>query len=154
MVTLIRPRSAKAWNAAGRLVDEYAASLNVALDFQGFEHERTHLAEEYGCAGAVFLLAKKDGEFVGCGAIRRFSETACEMKRLYVAPRGQRAGVGRMLATALIAEARQLGYRTMLLDTLPSMHTAQALYASLGFTPIPPYRFNPIEGTTFLALDL
>ena len=76
------------------------------------------------------------------------------MKRLYVGPHGQRLGIGRMLATTLIAEARLLGYRTMMLDTLPSMHSAHALYASLGFIPVPPYRFNPVEGATFLALTL
>ena len=154
MVTLIRPRSAEQWSEAARLVSEYAASLNVALDFQDFEHERAHLEDEYGRPGAVFLLASNDGEFVGCGAIRRFSASACEMKRLYVRPDGQRRGIGRMIATALIAEARLLGYQTMLLDTLPSMHSAQALYATLGFTPVTPYRFNPVEGATFLALEL
>jgi GNAT superfamily N-acetyltransferase len=154
MVSLIRPTSAHEWGEAARLVGEYAASLNVALDFQGFEHERAHLEDEYGGPGAVFLLASRDGTCVGCGGIRRFSETACEMKRLYVAPAGQQRGIGRMLAIRLIAEARALGYRTMLLDTLPSMHSARALYASLGFHEVPPYRFNPVEGTTFLALDL
>ena len=59
-----------------------------------------------------------------------------------------------MLATALILEARKLGYRRMLLDTLPSMQNAQKLYASLGFTPTPPYRFNPHQGVTFLSLEL
>ena len=154
MVTLIRPRSTEEWSEAARLVSEYAAALNVALDFQDFEHERTHLEDAYGHTGAVFLLARNEGEFVGCGAIRRFSETACEMKRLYVGPDGQRQGIGRMLATALIAEARLLGYQTMLLDTLPSMRQAQALYATLGFKPVAPYRFNPVDGATFLALAL
>ena len=154
MVKLIRPSSQADWHEAARLVSEYAASLNVVLDFQDFEHELAHLEEEYGGPGAAFLLARKDEEFVGCGAIRRFSDTACEMKRLYVGPHGQRRGIGRMLAATLIAEARLLGYRTMLLDTLPSMHSAHALYESLGFTPVPPYRFNPVQGATFLALAL
>jgi len=154
MVMLIRPSSTAHWREAARLVTEYAASLHVALDFQDVEHELAHLEDEYGCPDAAFLLARKAREFVGCGAIRRFSDTACEMKRLYVGPHGKRQGIGRMLATTLIAEARLLGYRTMMLDTLPSMHSAHALYASLGFTPVPPYRFNPVEGATFLALAL
>jgi ribosomal protein S18 acetylase RimI-like enzyme len=53
----------------------------------------------------------------------------------------------------LIALAKASGYQTMLLDTLPSMHRARRLYASLGFRQIPPYRFNPVPGTTFMALD-
>ena len=59
-----------------------------------------------------------------------------------------------MIATSLIAEARGLGYAAMLLDTLPSMHAAHALYTSLGFEPVPAYRLNPVPGTRFLRLAL
>jgi hypothetical protein len=45
------------------LVEEYAATLGVPLDFQNFEQERTHLATEYGPPHGVFLLAQRDGDF-------------------------------------------------------------------------------------------
>jgi len=154
MVALIRPNSSLRWAIARELVEEYAATLGIPLDFQGFEHERLHLAAEYGPPHGVFLLAQQKAEFIGCGALRRFSETTCEMKRLYVRPSSQTRGVGRMIATSLIAEARSLGYAAMLLDTLPSMHAAHTLYESLGFKPVPAYRLNPVPGTSFLKLEL
>jgi carbonic anhydrase len=76
------------------------------------------------------------------------------MKRLYVRSAAQDRGIGRAIAVALVDEARRLGYRRMLLDTLPSMHNARALYRSLGFVETAPYRFNPIDGTTFMMLAL
>jgi GNAT superfamily N-acetyltransferase len=62
--------------------------------------------------------------------------------------------VGRRLAERIIQEARTIGYRSMCLDTLPSMSRALRLYSNLGFRPIEPYVFNPIEGAIFLGLDL
>jgi putative acetyltransferase len=153
-MTLRKPTSPEMWAAARRLVEEYATSLNFDLGFQDFTHEIESLAVEYGPPNGCFLLAESDGAFVGCGGLRRFSEIECEMKRLYVTPAHRTGGIGRVLAEGLISEARDIGYKTMLLDTLPSMKRALNLYLSLGFTPTTAYRYNPLPGATFFQLQL
>jgi ribosomal protein S18 acetylase RimI-like enzyme len=55
---------------------------------------------------------------------------------------------------ASIVRARELGYSTMRLDTLPRMDAARALYLSLGFRPIQRYNDNPIAGVLFFELTL
>jgi ribosomal protein S18 acetylase RimI-like enzyme len=154
MVTCRAASTPEDYAAALALIDEYVASLGFDLEFQDFDHERAHLAAEYGPPGGCLLLAETDGELVGCVGVRRFEEQVCEMKRLYVNPRHRRGGVGRTLAAASIEEARRLGYTRMRLDTLPEMEAANALYRALGFQPIRPYRHNPIADALFFELDL
>jgi GNAT superfamily N-acetyltransferase len=152
--TLASPQSSDEWLEARRLVEEYAASLGIDLSFQDFAQELESLSRFYAAPDGCFMLVRRDGAVVGCGAIRRFSESACEMKRLYVMTGRRGEGVGRMIVGALIDRARSLGYRSMLLDTLPAMKSAQALYVSFGFAETAPYRYNPMAGATYWKLDL
>jgi ribosomal protein S18 acetylase RimI-like enzyme len=137
-----------------RLFVEYQAALGVDLCFQGFEEELATLPGNYSRPGGRLLLAVDGAAILGGIGLRALRGSDCEMKRLYVRPEGRGRGLGRMLAEAVIGEARQAGYHRILLDTLSAMKEAQALYRSLGFKEIAPYYSNPIEGTSYMALSL
>ena len=136
------------------LFREYADALGVDLGFQGFEAELASLPGEYAPPRGRLLIAREGDRAVGCAALRPLGPDVCEAKRLYVRPEARATGLGRRLTDALIAEARAIGYARLRLDTLPAMTEAIALYRSLGFRVIPPYRYNPVEGTLFLEKDL
>jgi len=151
----IRPARVPADLSAVRaLFLEYAAGLGFDLCFQDFETELATLPGKYAPPEGRMLLAWLGTETVGCVALRRVRGEACEMKRLYVQPSARGLQVGRRLAERICDEARDAGYRRILLDTLPSMSAAVRLYTALGFEPVAPYAFNPIDGAIFLGLDL
>ncbi len=142
--------------AVGALFRDYAASLPVDLGYQDFAAELAGLPGKYVPPQGALLIAESDaGEALACVALRAMDEPGrCEMKRLYVAPRGRGLGLGCAMAEAICTEASRLGYREICLDTLPSMAEAQALYARLGFVDIAPYYDTPVAGTRFLARPL
>ena len=134
---------------------EYAHSLGFSLCFQNFDQELAGLPGDYAPPGGRLLLAQFHGELAGCVALHKFDGEICEMKRLYLRPKFRGKKLGRVLAEAVIAEARQIGYRRMRLDTVgPVMQDAVAMYRKLGFREIAPYRANPMAGTLYLELTL
>ncbi|HEY7635934.1 MAG TPA: GNAT family N-acetyltransferase [Gemmatimonadales bacterium] len=139
---------------AKQLFQEYAESLSIDLEFQGFARELAGLPGRYAPPAGRLLLAMVDQNPAGCVALRRLKGDVCEMKRLYVRPAYRGHGLGQILTRRMIQEAHAAGYRRMRLDTLPSMSAARRLYADLGFRPISPYYPNPVPGTAFLELDL
>jgi ribosomal protein S18 acetylase RimI-like enzyme len=132
------------------MLEEYGRATKVDLSFQDFDHELATLPYEYD----PILIAWSDNEAAGCVALRKIDDTICEMKRMYVRPSFRGQDIGRSLAVAIIAEAKQRGFARMRLDTLPAMQSAMSLYESLGFQDIAPYRFNPIKGSRFMELSL
>ena len=133
---------------------EFVASPSVSLDYQGNEQEFANLPGKYALPEGRILLADAGPRIAGCIALRKVTLAICEMKKLYVRPFARGAGLGRMLAERLIAEARAAGYAEMRLDVLAEFGAAQQLYASLGFEPAKAVSYNPTPGAKFLGLRL
>jgi len=137
------------------LFREYERWVDEPCCFASFERELAELPGEYGPpAGRLLLALEDDGAPAGCAALRALDGGACEMKRLYVRPACRGRGLGRRLAEAVVAAARAAGCRALLLDTLPKMAPAIALYGALGFLPRGPYAAAPTPGALFFELRL
>jgi putative acetyltransferase len=136
---------------------EYLDQVNAYFDAGAFSAELAGLPGSYGPPRGCLLLARVDGDGVGCVALRPLEAEACEMKRMFVEPRAQGRGVGRALAERLIEAARARGYTHMRLDTGFLQVEAQGLYRSLGFREIEPYYPVPDavrRGALFMELQL
>jgi len=103
--------------------------------------------------GALLLVCARDTP-VGCGALRSLGPGVGELKRIYLRSEYRGQGLGRRLTRTLVEHARRLGYRRLLLDSLPGMTNAIRLYRSLGFEPVPAYWDHPFPGALFFGLEL
>jgi putative acetyltransferase len=148
---------------ARELFLEYANSLGFSLCFQNFEQELAGLPGEYSPPSGRLLLAEYESQLAGCVALHRLdagsgskgASEICEMKRLYLRPAFRGKGLGRALADRIIAEARQIGYRRMRLDTVePIMNDAVTMYRRFGFKEIAAYCNNPMPGALYMELVL
>ncbi len=136
------------------LFREYGAIADFGVCFKGFEEEVDSLPGMYAPPEGRLLLAEVDGKAAGCIGLRKMEPGVCEIRRLYVRPqfRGQR--LGRTLAEAIIAQAREAGYRTARLGTLPVMKEAIALDQSFGFQRVAPYKASALDGEIYMELKL
>jgi len=141
-------------SAAKAMIEEYAASIDIDLGFQGFRDEIAEFPRGYSPPEGLVLVAYEGKEPAGVVALRRLSGSVCEMKRLFVRAEHRGRGIGRALSGEVIRRAAGLGYAKMRLDTLPTMDAAIGLYRALGFREIPAYRFNPVADAHYMELDL
>jgi GNAT superfamily N-acetyltransferase len=95
--------------------------------------------------GGTFLVGfDEDDRPVACGGIKDLGDGACEIKRMYVAPRSRGGGRGRELLAALEDAARGLGHRIVRLDTGPRQPGAERMYREAGYAPIANFNANPM----------
>lgn len=155
---LLTPTTTVELAAVREIFLEYAQTLRVDLDFQGFDAELSSLPGDYAPPRGALLLACVADQVAGCCALRPMDSSdypnAAEMKRLFVRKAFRGFGLGRQLTEAILDEARRAGYSCVLLDTLDDMEAARALYEDLGFEEIPPYYHNPHAGAHYLKVDL
>lgn len=143
-----------------RAYGEFLANGEVQIHLQGLEEEIAALPGPHAPPSGALLLAKDDaGASFGCAALKKVTladgETACEIKRLYVAPTYRGSGAGRGLMEAAIQWAGDNGCASVVLDTQPEkMREAVRFYRALGFRQIERYNTNPVPDIEFYRLAL
>ena len=125
------------------------------LAIQSFDEELAHLEHKYGGPGGRLYLAYWKDKLAGCVAMRQIDEERCEMKRLYVRLVFRGIGMGDLLVDTLIRDARNHGYKHMLLDTFSFLDRAIDMYRKRGFYEIGQYTANPMDDITiYMQLEL
>lgn len=143
------------------LFDEYTQILienDIAfadyLKMQNYDDELADLEIKYGLPNGRLYLLYYDNNLAGCIGLRKLDNDSCEMKRLYVRPDFRGKQLGDYLVKRIISDAKKIGYKSILLDTIPFLLSAIKLYKKYGFYEIESYNNSPIVSTIYMKLDL
>ena len=124
------------------------------LQLQDYDLELENLDKKYGLPKGRLYIATVAGDVAGCIALRNIDDKSCELKRLYVRPEFRGNQIGQMLIEQIISDARDIGYKQILLDTLPFLKSAIYIYEKLGFYQIRPYNDSPMKNSIYYRYDL
>jgi GNAT superfamily N-acetyltransferase len=103
----------------------------------------------------LFLVAEVDGVPAGCGAWRALPTGQAEIKRMYVEPAFRRRGIAQLVVAALEDGAAAAGHAEVVLNSGREQPEALALYADLGYGPVPGYGvYACAPGAVFLGKAL
>lgn len=148
-------------NETKALFDEYTKMLvdgnnefKNYLKLQNYDHETENLEEKYGLPYGRLYLALYNGNIAGCIALRKIDNENCELKRLYVKPEYRGKNIGGYLVKHIIKDAKEIGYKHILLDTLPFLEIAINMYKRYGFYEIASYNNSPMDNLIYLKIDL
>ncbi len=124
------------------------------LEVQNYDSELEHLADKYGLPEGRLYIVKVEDQVAGCIGLRKIDDDNCEMKRLYVRPEFRGHKIANRLVEKIIDDATIIGYKSMLLDTLPFLEGAIKLYKKFGFYEIKSYNNSPMDTSIYMKLDL
>jgi len=110
--------------------------------------------DKYKLPVGGFFVVYADGDAIGCLGLKKFDQTSCELKRMYIREQLRGRGFAKELVKFSINEARALGYKRMLLDTNKEMPAAVKAYLAAGFVEIPAYCDNDGPNPMFFAYYL
>ena len=125
-------------------IEAYFRELQERFE-TGFDPARSISASpaELVPPAGLFLLARLDGQPVGCAALKVEGGRVGEIKRMWVALSARGLGIAQRLLDALEEHAIGIGLKVLRLDTNRSLSEARALYARNGYVEIAPYNDNP-----------
>jgi putative acetyltransferase len=115
------------------VLHEYGLEFDAANSDADLADIPTHYASR---RGAFQIVESPAGGIVGCGGLYHIDADTVELRKMYLLPDARGHGIGKKLLTQLLAEARRLGYKRVVLETNSVLKGAIVLYRRFGFVPI------------------
>ena len=139
---------------AAALVESVLREYGLAFEADDTDADLNDLQASYeGRGGAFYVVESSAGAIVGCGGLFPINTNTVELRKMYLLPEARGRGLGKELLKRLLADARRLGYKRVILETNSLLQEAIALYRRFGFMPVDrPHVANRCDQTWELRL--
>jgi putative acetyltransferase len=119
------------------LVESVLREYGLPFDADGADADLADVQASYeGRGGVLYVVESPAGAIAGCGGIFPMNTDIVELRKMYVLPAARGRGLGKELLNRLLADARRLGYKRVMLETNSTLKEAIALYRRFGFVPV------------------
>lgn len=112
--------------------------FNVATEGTVYVDPTTdNLYELFQQENSALFVAEADGELCGCCGIfptEGLPENCAELVKFYISKDFRGKGLGKMLMEESIEFAKNSGYESIYIESLPEFSTAVSIYEKQGFT--------------------
>jgi len=118
------------------LVKEVLSAYDLSIDPEVTDKDISNLEVYYFNNQGWFAVIEDNSVIIGSYGIFKINESTCELRKMYLLSRHQGHGLGQKMMEDAFAQARQLGYKEMILETNTLLTKAIALYKKYGFRKI------------------
>ena len=102
---------------------------------------------------SAYFVATVDDEIVGGSGVYptpNLPDGCCELVKIYLSPAARGKGIGKALMQQCFNTAKELGYTSMYLETMPELSTAVGMYEQMGFI----YLKGPLGNSGHFGCDI
>ena len=126
------------------LVFTVLAEYGLKHDPDTTDADLKDIEQAYFARGGNFrVLENEDGAIIGAYGLYPMGNQTCELRKMYLHRDYRGQGLGKGLLDNALADARRLGFASVVLETASVLKEAIALYESYGFTPYQPDHLAP-----------
>ena len=142
-----------AYNSAFKAINQ--AWVESLFSLEPFDIEQFERPEETIVkTGGTIIFAKLGEEILGTVALYKSGDDTFEMIKMGVDPKAQGKGIGMLLGRSIIAKAREMGGKKLVLYSNTKLKAALHIYKKLGFTSVVPEEGKYCRCDVKMEMDL
>ena len=118
------------------LISEVLSEFGLPFEPDSKDADLKDIEESYLRAGGIFeLIEDRDGNLLGTYGLFPLTQETCELRKMYFVPEIRGIGLGRHVLDRAVNNARRLGFKEIVLETIGVLKQAIRLYTRFGFVP-------------------